>query len=107
MLSDIIIFPVFVFLFVLYYSIKRKRIIDPILKKYHRQSFWIKIVSTIAFIIFSAFIAKGDSMFLYYPEGVNIAKLIAKDFSNIQLLFSSGKNFDPNLLADSFNKGYL
>jgi hypothetical protein len=104
---DIIVFPFYVLLFALIFSIRRKRIEDPILKKYHRQGFWIKIVSTIAFIIFSAFIAKGDSMFLYYPEGINIAKLIVKDFSNIQLLFSPGKDFDQNLLADSFNKGYF
>jgi hypothetical protein len=106
-LIDIIVFPLYVMLFALIFSMRRRRMDDPILKKYHRQGFWIKILSTIAFIIFSAFIAKGDSMFLYYPEGVNIAKLIVKDFSNIQLLFSSGKDFDQNLLADSFNKGYF
>jgi hypothetical protein len=44
---------------------------------------------------------------LYYPEGLNIAKLILKDFTNIKLLFISGKDFDPNLLSDTFNKGYF
>lgn len=106
-LADIIVFPLYVLLFALIFSIRLKRIEDPILKKYKRQGFLIKIVSTIAFIIFSVFIAKGDSMFLYYPEGINIARLIVKDFSNIQMLFSAGKDFDQNLLADSFNRGYF
>ena len=106
-LADIIVFPLYALLFALIFSIRLKRIEDPVLKKYKRQGFLIKIVSTIAFIIFSVFITRGDSMFLYYPEGINIARLIVKDFSNIQLLFSSGKDFDQNLLADSFNRGYF
>jgi hypothetical protein len=106
-LIDILVFPVYVLLFALIFLIRRNSIQDPVLKKYHRQGFWIKIVSTISFIIFSTYIARGDSMYLYYPEGINIAKLIVKDFSNIQLLFDAGKDFDQNLLADSFNKGYF
>lgn len=80
---------------------------DPVLKKYHRIGFWIKVFSAIAYIIFSKFLAKVDSTFLYYPEGINIAKLIIKDITNIKLLFIAGKDFDPNLLADTLNKGYF
>lgn len=80
---------------------------DPVLKKYHRIGFWIKVFSAIAYIIFSKFLAKVDSTFLYYPEGINIAKLILKDITNIKLLFIAGKDFDPNLLADTLNKGYF
>ncbi|MBL0357508.1 MAG: hypothetical protein IPP72_11795 [Chitinophagaceae bacterium] len=106
-LIDIILFPLYVALFALLFAARRKRIKDPVLKKYHRNGFWIKVFSALAYIIFSTFLAKVDSTYLYYPEGINIAKLILKDFTNIKLLFISGKDFDPNLLADTFNKGYF
>ncbi len=105
-LIDLILFPLYVLFFSLVFSARRKRIEDPVLKKYQLQGFWIKVLSTIAFIIFSV-LFKGDSMSLYYPEGINIAKLIIKDVSNINMLFIPGKEFDENLLADSFNRGYF
>jgi len=80
---------------------------DPILRKYHKQGFWIKVIATIAFTFFHVFITRGDTTALYYTEGINIFRLILKDPGNIQLLFSAGKDFDSNLLADSFNKGYF
>ena len=106
-LIDIILFPLYVLFFALLFAARRKRIEDPILKKYHRQGFWIKVFSTVAYIIFSVYLSKGDSTFLYFPEGINIAKLILKDVHNVKLLFISGKDFDQNLLADTFNKGYF
>lgn len=106
-LIDIILFPLYVALFALLFAWRRKKIKDPVLKKYHRIGFWIKIFSTLAYIIFSLKLAKLDSTFLYYPEGLNIGKLILKDFTNIKLLFIPGKEFDSNLLTDSFNKGYF
>ena len=105
-LVDLILFPFYVLFFSLVFSARRKRIEDPVLKKYQLYGFWIKVLSTIAFIIYSV-LFKGDSMSLYYPEGINIAKLVIKDFSNIKLLFIPGKEFDQNLLADSFNRGYF
>ena len=105
-LIDLILFPFYVLFFSLVFSVRRKRIEDPVLKKYHLYGFWIKVFSTVAFIVYSV-LFKGDSMSLYYPEGINIAKLIIKDFSNIRLLFIPGKDFDENLLADSFNRGYF
>lgn len=105
-LTDLILFPLYVLFFSLVFSARRKRISDPVLKKYHLHGFWIKVCSSIAFIIFSI-LFKGDSLSLYYPEGVNIAQLILKDFSNIPMLFMPGKAFDENLLADSFNRGYF
>lgn len=80
---------------------------DPILRKYHKQGFWIKVIATVAFTFFHVFVTRGDTTTLYYTEGINITKLILKDPTNIQLLFSPGKDFDTNLLADSFNKGYF
>lgn len=106
-LIDIILFPLYVGLFALLFAARRKKIQDPLLKKYHRYGFWIKVFSALAYIIFSKFLAKVDSTFLYYPEGLNIAKLIIKDVNNVKLLFISGKDFDPNLLSDTFNKGYF
>lgn len=106
-LLDILLFPLYVGLFAVFFYWRRKKIQDPLLKKYHHTGFWIKVFSALAYIIFSRFIAKVDSLFLYYPEGLNIANLILKDFTNIKLLFISGKDFDSNLLADSFNKGYF
>jgi hypothetical protein len=106
-LIDIILFPLYVALFALFFAWRRKKIEDPVLKKYHHIGFWIKIFSTLAYVIYSLKLAKLDSTFLYYPEGVNIVKLIFKDVSNIKLLFAAGKDFDPNLLANSLNKGYF
>jgi len=106
-LTDIILFPLYVLFFALLFAARRKRIEDPVLKKYHRRGFWIKVFSTVAYIIFSVYLSKGDSTFLYYPEGMNITHLILKDISNIKLIFISGKDFDQNLLADTFNQGYF
>ena len=106
-LTDIILFPIYVLLFHLIFSLRRKKINDPTLKKYHKQGFWIKVIATIAFTLFHIFVTRGDTTTLYYTEGINITKLILKDPANIQLLFSPGQDFDSNLLADSFNKGYF
>ena len=53
------------------------------------------------------FLLRGDTTTLYYTEGINITKLILKDFTNIQLLFLQEKILTPTCLADSFNKGYF
>lgn len=106
-LIDIILFPLYVALFAVIFAWRRKKIQDPVLKKYHKIGFWIKVFSAFAYIMYSLFLAKVDSVFLYYPEGLNIAKLILNDISNIKLLFVPGRDFDTNLLADSFNKGYF
>jgi hypothetical protein len=106
-LADIILFPLYTALFALVFYFRRRRLKDPILRRYHRNAFWLKVFSAFAFIIFSLFLAKLDSTHLYYPEGMNITRLILKDFSNIRLLFIEGKEFDPDLLADTLNRGYF
>ena len=106
-LTDLILFPIYVLFFYLIFSARRKKIEDPILKKYHSQGFWIKVIGTIAFTFFHVFITRGDTTALYYQEGINITNLILKDISNVKWIFSAGKDFDQNLLADTFNKGYL
>jgi hypothetical protein len=106
-LTDLILFPVYVLIFHLIFSARRKRITDPVLRRYHRNGFWLKVFSTIAFTFFHIFITRGDTTALYYTEGINITKLILKDITNIKLFFTSGKYFDEDLLADSFNRGYF
>ncbi len=104
---DYILFPVYVFLFYLLFKWRRSFYTDPLLKKYHQQGFWIKVVSTVAFTIFNYKISLGDSVVLYWREGYNIYHLILHDFSNIKLLFIQGKEFDQALLADIWNAGYF
>lgn len=106
-LIDFILFPLYVFLFHLIFSKRRKRINNDVLKKYHRQAFWIKVFGTVAFTIFSVYISPGDSTSLYYTEGINIARLISQDLSNIKLIFSSGADFDQTLLFNPNNQGYF
>ncbi len=105
--TDFILFPFYLAFFAFIFSRLRKNYKDPLLKKYHKQGFWIKIIGCIAFTIFNAYISPGDSTGLYHQEGVNIYHLIQKDFSNINLLFSEGKNFDESLLRDPGNAGYF
>ncbi len=105
---DFILFPLYVLFFHLIFSWRRKRISDPLLKKYHRQGFWIKVFGALAFTVFHGLISPGnDSVGLFYTEGVNIARLISADASNIKWLFSPGIDFDQTYLADPFNWGYF
>lgn len=104
---DFIIFPFYLLVFAFIFNRLRKNYKDPILIKYHKQGFWIKVIACIAFTIFNAYISPGDSTGLYHDEGVNIHNLILHDFKNIDLLFSEGKNFDENLLRNPGNAGYF
>ena len=105
--TDFIIFPFYLLLFAFIFSRLRQNYTDPLLKKYHKQGFWIKVAGCIAFTIFNAYISPGDSTGLYHQEGVNIYRMILHDFGNIDLLFSEGKNFDETLLRDPGNAGYF
>lgn len=104
---DFVIFPFYLLLFALIFKKLRSNYKDPILQKYHKQGFWIKVIGCIAFTIFNAYISPGDSTGLYHNEGVNIHDLIVKDFGNIDLLFSEGKDFDEALLKNPGNAGYF
>ena len=106
--TDLILFPLYVFIFHLIFAARRKRIRDPLLRKYHKQAFWVKIAGVIAFTFFCVFISPADSVGLYYREGVNIFHLILKDpAANIKWVFMKGKDFDGTLLADPYNNGYF
>ncbi len=107
-LIDFILFPFYVLIFYVIFSRRRKRINDPLLKKYHRQGFWLKVMGTVAFTIFHTIISPGnDSHGLYFDEGINISRLITNDVSNIKWLFLSGADFDQTLLFTPYNQGYF
>ncbi|MEO5891618.1 MAG: hypothetical protein ABIQ31_15310 [Ferruginibacter sp.] len=106
-LIDFILFPLYVLVFHFIFLARRKRIEDPLLKKYHQQGFWLKVFSTLAFTIFSVYISPGDSTGLYYDEGINISRLITHDASNIKWIFSKGADFDQTLLFNQYNEGYF
>lgn len=105
--SDFVVFPFYLLLFAFLFKRLRNNYSDPLLKKYHKQGFWVKVIGCIAFTIFNAYISPGDSTGLYHREGVNIYRMILNDFSNIDLLFSEGKDFDETLLKDPGNAGYF
>ena len=105
--TDFLYFPIYLVFFAFIFNALRKNYKDPLLKKYHKQGFWIKVIGCIAFTIFNAYISPGDSTGLYHREGVNIYHLIQNDFNNIDLLFSKGKDFDETLLKDPYNAGYF
>ena len=105
-ITDFIVFPFYLFLFYLIFYFRRKRYYDPLLRKYHKYGFWIKVLGTIAFTIFSVYIFPGDSVILYQNEGNDIYHIILKDLSQIKWLFQKGEDFDLSLLKDLRNAGY-
>lgn len=104
---DYIVFVIYIIIFYLLFAWRRNKYKDPLLRKYHRQGFWIKVISCYAYCIFILYISPGDSNGLYHPEGYNIYKLILKDPSNFKLLFIKGKDFDQALLSNIYNLGYF
>src|SRR5258706_9534094 len=106
-ITDFIVFPFYLFLFYFIFYLQRKNLKDPVLKKYHKYGFWVKLLGTICFTIFSVYISPGDSKILYHTEGLNIYHLILQDGRNVKWLFTEGKNFDESLLKNIYNSGYF
>lgn len=105
--SDLLFYPVYLLLFYLFFKARRQKIEDPVLRIYHNRGFWIKALAVIPFALFNSKISPGDSYVLYHVEGLNISKLILKDFSNLRFLTSPGTEYDQSgLLADTWNAGY-
>ena len=104
---DFIFFFIYVIIFYIIFFFRRKRYTDPVLRKYHRQSFWLKVFGTFFFCLFVIYLSPGDTTGLYYPEGINIAKMILKDPVNFNMITGSGKDFDQALLNDINNSGYF
>ncbi len=106
-IADFLLFPVYVALFYFLFSARRKNYTDPVLKYYHKQGFWIKVIAVIPFTLFNSILSPGDSFVLYYTEGANISRLILQDFSHVQWLYLPSVEFDQTLLKNSLNLGYL
>ncbi|RNI38864.1 hypothetical protein EFY79_04165 [Hanamia caeni] len=105
--ADFILLPVYIFILYLFFRSKRKKYADPLLQKYHRQGFWIKIIASILFILYYSYLTLGDTTVLFHCEGNNLYHLILKDPSNFKYIFKPGKEFDLSLVNNPFNKGYF
>ena len=104
---DFLLFPFYVALFYFLFSARRKNYTDPILKHYHKQGFWIKIVAVIGFTFFNTMLSVGDSFMLFFTEGTNICHMIMKDASQVKWLYLPSVDFDQSLLKNPNNMGYL
>ena len=104
---DFLLFPIYVLIFYFIFSARRKNYTDPILKHYHKQGFWIKIVAVMAFTFFNTMISVGDSFLLFFTEGTNICHMILKDSSQIKWLYLPSIDYDQTLLKNPANMGYL
>jgi len=104
---DFILFPFYVALFYFIFSARRKNYTDPVLKHYHKQGFWIKIVAVMAFTFFNTMISVGDSFLLFFTEGSHMCHMILKDASQIKWLYLPSIDYDQTLLKNPNNMGYL
>ena len=103
-IEDIILFPVYVAVFYYLIKLNRKKLSDPLLKIYLTRGFMVKILACIAFTVFNTYLSPGDSIGVYYPEGVNLYQLILKDPSNLdKLFFTPASNIDFNFLSEPTN----
>jgi len=104
---DFLLVPIYIFLLYLFFRRKRKKYADPLLQKYHRQGFWIKIFASILFILYYSYLTVGDTTVLFQFEGNNLYHLILKDASNLKYIFKLGKDFDLSLVKNPYNQGYF
>jgi len=104
---DFILFPLYVAFFYFLFKSRRKNYTDPLLQHYHKQGFWIKIMTVIPFTLFNSVLSPGDSFVLYYTEGANIARLILNDPYHIKWVYGPSADFDQSLLKSSYNLNYL
>lgn len=104
---DIFLVPVYILMLYLFFRAKRRKYTDPLLQKYHKQGFWIKIFASLLFVLYYSYLTQGDSTSLYQYEGNNLYRLILHNSENFKYIFKSGKDFDPSLVKDRFNVGYF
>ena len=104
---DIFLVPVYILMLYLFFRAKRRKYTDPLLQKYHKQGFWIKIFASLLFVLYYSYLTQGDSTSLYQYEGNNLYRLILHNRNNFKYIFQSGKDFDPSLVKDRFNVGYF
>ena len=105
---DFLLFPIYVAIFYYIFSARRKNYTDPVLKYYHKQGFWIKVLAVLPFTLFNTVLSPGDSMGLFYSEGANIARMIINDPStHLKWIYTASADFDQTLLKNQLNLGYL
>lgn len=103
-LLDIILFPVYCGLFYLLLKYYRKKISDPLLQLYLTRGFLIRIIGTIAFTVFNTYFSPGDSIGVFFPEGVNLYHMVLKDPSLLgKMFFVPADSIDNSLLVEPGN----
>ena len=103
-IEDIILFPVYAAVFYYLIKLNTKKLPDSLLKIYLIRGFLVKIIACIAFTVFNTYLSPGDSIGVYFPEGVNLYQQIIKDFSNIdKLFFTSASSIDFSFLSEPTN----
>lgn len=106
-LVDFFLTPVYIFILYLFFRRKRKKYTDPLLQKYHRLGFWIKMFASILFILYYSYLTEGDSTVLYQLEGNNLYHLILNNSDNLKYIFRKGKDFHLSLVKAVENQGYF
>ncbi len=104
---DFFLAPIYILLLYFFFRKIRKNYQDPILQKYHRQGFWIKIIASILFILYYSYLTVGDSTELFQLEGNNLYHLILNNSNNLKYIFHKGKYFDLSLVKAHGNEGYF
>ena len=105
--GDLILFPIYLVICSLFFRTIRNTYKDPVLKKYHRIGFWVKVFACIVFIIYNVYLYPADSIGLYQKEGNNLYHLILHNSNHLKWIFQKGKYFDESLLKNPYNSGYF
>lgn len=104
---DFIAFFVYTIIFSFIFSLYRKKIKSPSLRRHHRNAFWLKVSASFLYALFVLYISRGDTTTLYYPEGYNLYKKVLTDDTNLPLLFGAGTDIDASMLANPNQYGYF
>lgn len=106
-LFEILLVPLYILIFYLFFKIRSKRIEDPALQKYYLQGFRLKMLASILFVLYYTYLTGGDTRSLYYAEGHNLYRLLLNDSAYWKYIFRKGTEFDTNLVAHEYSIGYL
>lgn len=104
---EALLIPIYILVFYLFFKSRRKHIHNDVLKRYHKQAFWVKVIASLLFMLYYTYMTGGDTRTLYFLEGKNLFHLLLQDGSNWKYIFTSGKSMNEHLLARTFNIGYL
>lgn len=104
---EVLLIPVYIFIFYLFVRRKAKKLPEPYLKKYYIRGFWIKMLASILFMLYYTYLTGGDTRSLFFREGNNFYHLLLNDASNWQYVFKKGIDFNENLVTIRVNFGYF